>query len=391
MASEVTPRPRAKRPRTVGPDVASLVEKWTPLAALRDPGYTWDGALYAKPTRETGPDRVSLSMHKGALKLLLAECPTGFPSQVRLRDVLMELHQRHHILGCADRFVYKCANESADIWRVMCRDLYEMKKKQKKDSAPRENQDVQELIDMIDTSDQEATWGTSLSSASLDAAASASVHVDAVEQATGVPKTADAVEQATGVPKTAEEVERAFQMSWRQNSDHDEGIHISDASGDDDVIMVAAVCRCLECRRHRAVPVPSAARSGQRRETQVRRRLRSKQMAPLEPAPKHTKKPKLKAKLKANKLKGKTGKMQLCPNDAIEFPTSVVHRQKLSRGKQQEAYVMGGGKYVAGLSVTASREYLAHVEQLKMLIDEKKITTRSEADECLTFLAGMGQ
>ena len=52
---------------------------------------------------------------------------------------------------------------------------------------------------------------------------------------------------------------------------------------------------------------------------------------------------------------------------------------------------MGGGKYVAGLSVTASREYLAHVEQLKMLIDEKKIATRSEAKELLAFLAGMGQ
>ena len=52
---------------------------------------------------------------------------------------------------------------------------------------------------------------------------------------------------------------------------------------------------------------------------------------------------------------------------------------------------MGGGKYFAGLYVIASREYLAHAEQLNMLIDEKKITTRSEATEFLTFLAGMGQ
>ena len=62
-------------------------------------------------------------------------------------------------------------------------------------------------------------------------------------------------------------------------------------------------------------------------------------------------------------------------SSSIGMPLKIVHRHK---GKQ-EAYIMGGGKYVASMTKTNSPKYIEHISELVDCINKGEIDTISAA------------
>ena len=108
-------------------DVESLKEAWKPLAELRRPGFSWDGASYLG-VRKGLSERRGLMLHAVPLKSLLQHCPHGFPSQSQLEATLLNLEEEcRGILNCEQRFTPRTAHRGADMWRVMCKHIYDLK------------------------------------------------------------------------------------------------------------------------------------------------------------------------------------------------------------------------------------------------------------------------
>ena len=125
------------------------------------------------------------------------------------------------------------------------------------------------------------------------------------------------------------------------------------------------------------MPVPFAAKGGQRKQTlrAVRRRIRGKSTVTVEEkGKKKNGKPKKNGKAKKDKLKEKMSAARV-----IEGAIGLVHRQKLSKGKVREAYVTADGKWVAGMSFAVSADYLEHVTAMMLAIQKKEITTHGAA------------
>ena len=118
---------RAPRPKTLHVPVADLFDAWAPLARLRDTSFEWDGSAYSKPSRNLSCDRSGLEAHKDALMELVRLAPTGFPAHASVREALLQLDSRFNIFAGQSN-TFKVASDAADVWRVMCRDLYDLKK-----------------------------------------------------------------------------------------------------------------------------------------------------------------------------------------------------------------------------------------------------------------------
>ena len=121
---------RAPGPKTVHFQPLELATSWRAFAQLRTPGFEFDGSGYGKPVRSLSGDLTGLVAYSAPLKCLLGVAPTGFPSQASVRDSLLLLQKDHNIFQCQPHMEEKRADEAADIWRVMCKDLYNIKKKQ---------------------------------------------------------------------------------------------------------------------------------------------------------------------------------------------------------------------------------------------------------------------
>ena len=135
---------RSPRPPVVHVDCDALLHEWFFLAKLKDPGFEWDGTLYSKPSRALGSDQGSLMKHAAALKPLLQLAPSGFPSQSSLRLVFYRMEEEHQVFG-ANVVLNRVVEEACDLWRIMCRDIYNLKKNQSKIVAP----GLQEIVNMI--------------------------------------------------------------------------------------------------------------------------------------------------------------------------------------------------------------------------------------------------
>ena len=59
----------------------------------------------------------------------------------------MKLHGESGILNCDARYVFKIATDAADLYRVMMKDLYDLKKK-----GTHNDKDIQALLDLVELS-----------------------------------------------------------------------------------------------------------------------------------------------------------------------------------------------------------------------------------------------
>eukprot|EP00974_Lingulodinium_polyedra_P098660 9562551-Lingulodinium_polyedra.AAC.1 len=120
---------RSPRPLTVSFAARELTEQWSSLAAMKSPGFFWDGSGYAAKSRSQAADRVGLERHAAALEPLLRMAPTGFPAIGSVRAALMELHKAWTVFpDVLDKHLWKASAEAADNWRIMCKHVYNLKR-----------------------------------------------------------------------------------------------------------------------------------------------------------------------------------------------------------------------------------------------------------------------
>ena len=135
------------------------------------------------------------------------------------------------------------------------------------------------------------------------------------------------------------------------------------------VEFVSRICRCPECvaKAKRPIPIPNPGIGSQRRGTlatvEGEVRLHSKTTVP-------STKPK---KGVRTKLKNHAG--------GIALPIQLVHRKMSTKNRKQEAYLLGGGTYVASMSIRTHPSYLKAMQKLKTLTEKVDITTVRKARE----------
>ena len=142
---------RSPRPRTSYFDSEDLADQWKELANLRTCGFSWDGRDYAKPSRSTQADKQGLRLYMNALAILLKMAPTGFPSHADLRNTFMVLDKKHGIFGTTEKAQFRVATEATEIWRVMCKDVYNMAKGEDR-KVDAEFKDLVEIITLPESS-----------------------------------------------------------------------------------------------------------------------------------------------------------------------------------------------------------------------------------------------
>ena len=194
---------------------------------MRRPGWSWDGSFYQKPTRSQGADKDGLCAAEPALRVLLSVAPSGFPNQQGVKNVLMELHRQHGILECEPRFVEKVAADSADVWRVMCKDVYDLRKLRCPEPSPK----LRALMGLIDTGIERASSADSLCGTLLDGTDS------------------DVAPSKPGRDIKVADVHRLFGFMKGDGKEE-----LDDEELDDDVQIVAMKCKCATCHaraRHR--------------------------------------------------------------------------------------------------------------------------------------------
>ena len=100
-----------------------------------------------RTSRGLSPDEQGLDAHAEPLKIMLAHCPTGFPSHPQLRSTFERLQEQRHICG-ADlpaHLVLKETHVAADAWRIMTKHVYALARKTFVSTFP----GVNELLAMI--------------------------------------------------------------------------------------------------------------------------------------------------------------------------------------------------------------------------------------------------
>ena len=132
----------APRVQTCKFSINDAVDRFTELATIGDhPEWSWDGRMYPKGNRRSGPNRKSLENHGLVLKILFQLAPNGYPDQYRLRDVVLNLHHIFNILAnppeeekCLP--LSKRALLAADRWRIMCKHALMIKSCKTKVDSP---------------------------------------------------------------------------------------------------------------------------------------------------------------------------------------------------------------------------------------------------------------
>ena len=117
-----------------GPELLPLIiRRWRTLGArprrCGRQASIRDRSAYGKPNRTTSADRDGLALYTSALMEFLKETPTSFPCQQGVRQALLILAEIYQILGCEPRFAIKVASGAADLWRVVLKDLHDLRRK----------------------------------------------------------------------------------------------------------------------------------------------------------------------------------------------------------------------------------------------------------------------
>ena len=117
---------RCPRPKTVHFAPETALASWKGLTALHMPGFAWDASSVPLESMSGYKTPVAKCIiYIDALDGLITAAPTGFPAHNDLVKVLGMLHKSRNIFGdgCSD--VSKACEQSALIWRDMCRTLYD--------------------------------------------------------------------------------------------------------------------------------------------------------------------------------------------------------------------------------------------------------------------------
>ena len=188
---------------------------------------------------------------------LLKLAPSGFPTHNSLKIAFIHLDSKYSIF-CPKKTKGRATDSSnaADVWRVMCKDVYNMKR------SGVHGPEMTELVDRI------------------------VLRAIPAQPAPPCPRGQAALPRPRAPPSEPPVPDFA------EFSDVDsalEEMEISDSDVDDDVEVVKVTCRCPDC----LAGVPSAAIGGQRRETEISkptaqkptRRLRGKQSLKVQAAP----------------------------------------------------------------------------------------------------------
>ena len=108
--------------------LANLIESISELAKLRDPGFDFEVACYAKCRRSQGPDRDGLAKYSSLLRCVLAEARRGLPGLIDLKTVWKVINEKYGVMAsssmCQDLWAY----EAATNIRLMCRHLGDIKR-----------------------------------------------------------------------------------------------------------------------------------------------------------------------------------------------------------------------------------------------------------------------
>ena len=258
---------RAPRPRTSHFDATALVNAWAPMARLRR-GIQWDGSGYSALGRTLVPAPASLERHVEPLEKLVELAPTGFPSHPVLRQALAQLHEKFGILGdMRPDQMLKISSQAANHWRIMCRHLYELKKK----GGCTGFDAVNKVIDKVQLPSEEVHGEDDHGNSASQAQAQETDSADAAAGPPTPPK-----------PLSAQDVQSLFPAMDQSDI---EGLHEpASVDSSDDVELTDAVCWCPACMAASAaslnsadaspllhstgsIPIPCPTRGGQKRET----------------------------------------------------------------------------------------------------------------------------
>ena len=311
-----SPASRCPRPKNVNIDGASLFVAWEPWAKIKDPGFEWDGSDYAKACRSLAPDSGGLVLYMEPLKVLLKLAPTGFPTHASLRQVFEKLHNKYRILGqITPKQEWPAIADATDKWRVMCKDIYELKKK----TAP--PPELKPLTDLIEL----PTGAASAEGVATAATADKSAPETAASE--GNASAASASTTVQGWPDfTALDCEEPTMCDTCEIVDPDA------------VTIINEICKCPQC----SVPVPSPLPSGQKKETRAADAERRPRMPLRGTAGKANtggavRKHKLKVKTAAAKASKKASRAPVAPKKkhaaAPSMKKSKKHAKSDTRGK----------------------------------------------------------
>ena len=356
---------RAPRPTTSYFSVSDLKAAWKSDAEFKNPGFRWDGSDYTKG-RAGAPDKAGLVKHSRPLAALLKLAPSGFPSHGLVRQTLMDLHSSDKIFVDVgvDR-AWKVASDAADVWRVMCKHVYNVAK------TPNVPDDLKDLAGLIRTSQPS---------------------------------------QSPAPPAAPAPAAPALQPHGAEFPDFDGDLEQDDAHGDNDaedsVEFISEKCMCPDCVAARGpvvieedapeaqaggapqedIEIPDCSRGGQRKQTVSKRlRIRGKTAPVVNKAQQGSSSSRLgrgTAGKPMKAMKAKKTKNAAVATAAINLPVSMVSRAS-KPGRLGEAYVMhrtaSGYKYVAGQVESQSASYYQNVKALMAELKNGAITTIQDA------------
>ena len=342
-------RGEQRRPRAQVSYFSSLqlVDAWQAIAEKRSPGFSWDGTSYPKGKRGLGVDRDALLQHHAPLEPLIRLAGSAFPAHGNLRLALEHLHARHNVFDKSSFEPFKCANDAADRWRIMAKDVGRLA-----------GSDDPEMHPKLAALDQLTKGGLTF----REPCGHSPRPAQPCDQPSGHASSHATTLLRTPVPS----------VSPGEPFPSLEGIDGEAIDGEtcssDDAELVSAYCMCADCVAARPehgtimvdseeeaahIPVPSAIKGGQRKQTDEQ----AEPAAAAEPGQAH------KRRRIVTKRAPPTGKAR----ENIEEPSgpaqvNVVHRQGGQTAKC--AYVMVNRQYMVGCGLKKSSSYLQHIKNI---------------------------
>ena len=361
-------------------DVEALASVLAAVANLRDPGFSWDGSDYSRPSRSQAADRGGLALYAPVLKTMLRHAPSGFPCQMRMTDLFVLLQQRRQLFDCDARYTKKEATGAADTFRATLKDVYLLAKGAKETG----DATLDDLVSLVDISP--SRLAPAPPTLPVPAFNSAPVTPDAVVSAAspGLAPFTQPPSVAPQAPMSVDDVHSMFiGVDYEMDAD-DANAQADEDSGNDDVMITGLVCNCAQCRMQS--PIPGAGVGAQRKETLAgpHRRLRQKTSVPGVRRCLGAKRrgPRKTACLGA-KRRGPRKTAQH-DDEPIGDPFYLVHRKTGTSSRPREAYVMSAKRYVVGRTEKRSAKYY---EMAKAVEDEAKLGKFKTIGDARAFLA----
>ena len=288
------------RPLNMVVKTEDVVSAWQQWLQLKECPFPWDGSAYSKPNRNQGPSSDGLRLYKGPLAALIALAPSGFPTMCSLRDALIVCDERFAIFKVSagrTRGRLTEAAFAADVWRKMCRDVYNM---QKSGVVAADMKDLAKLIDLSLKSEEKPSEGQPIADKPSEEKPSEAKPIadkpseekpseekpsagKSSEEKPSAGKSSEVKPSASEVKPFEENPLAGFEFAvFSEEEEEDVGdedtlkrrvIELSDVEGlewansddddDDEVTIEKMFCNCPECQ----LPVPAASSGGQKKAT----------------------------------------------------------------------------------------------------------------------------